>query len=151
MSNLKTNDYLYSFNKEFYSVDRVENDYNLNDRRLVNIHFYLDTKIDYYERRSLTLFEAIGTIGGIFEIFNIYIGILVGIYSQSSFKKSILRSLRHSKSKLLNKRKSSDEPKKEENKEDDIEESKRDKNNERSNWYRIAMLDQREEEDKERN
>jgi len=91
----------YSFQKpkkgEFYSIDRIQSD---NGIYLIHINFSIDTTVDAYQRESLTLFEAFGTLGGIFEIMHTCLGFVIGFYAQNSFKKSILKSIKSGKIEL---------------------------------------------------
>ena len=87
----------YSNNKdgEFYSVGIIQNDVAFfTDLVLIRIDFLLDPQINQFVGESVSLFEAFGTIGGIFEIFHISIGIFVGIHSQATFRQSILYALK---------------------------------------------------------
>ena len=80
---------------KFYSIDRSEIDSSLIPVELMYIaDFILDPLMNEYERKSLTLFEAFGTMGGIFEILNIIIASFTGIYAQYAFRHSLLKSLK---------------------------------------------------------
>ena len=65
----------------FYSYED-SNAYTLPpyENYLARIDIQLDAQIDRYERTVQTIFEAIGTIGGIYEILRIVIGTLVGLF-----------------------------------------------------------------------
>ena len=95
---------------EFYSIDRKEVDSTQTSTYLMYwADFVLDPLINEYERKSLTLFEAFGTIGGIFEILNIIIAIFTGIYAQYSFRYSLLKSLKKLKEEPLRSKESHEE------------------------------------------
>lgn len=84
-------------NGEFYSIDKKEVEFSTGSTyQLIQIDFIIDPKIDQYERSSLTFFEAFGTIGGVFEIIAILMGIFVGWFSKSAFRQSILNALKKS-------------------------------------------------------
>ena len=95
----------------FYSIDRNEIDSTLIPAYTIYwADFMLDPLMNEYERKSLTLFEAFGTIGGIFEILNIIIAFFTGIYAQHSFRHSLLKSLKKwQKEPLLSKDKDEEE------------------------------------------
>ena len=52
-----------------------------NGADFAHIYFNLDSQIDQYERTVQTIFEAIGTIGGNYEILRISIGLFLGTYT----------------------------------------------------------------------
>ena len=78
-------DSIFGFSNEqsgtFYSYEYSKSQtlssfYNI----LARIDIQLDAQIDRYERTVQTIFEAIGTIGGIYEILRIVTGAIVGIF-----------------------------------------------------------------------
>ena len=83
----------------FYSMEKTETDYSDNGLFPLKIRFALDPTVQIFNRESTTLFEVFGTIGGIFEIFNIISGMFVGVFAKYSFRKSILKSIRAFKDK----------------------------------------------------
>ena len=56
------------------------------DKNLLRVQIRLDAQIDRYERTVQTIFEAIGTIGGIYEILKIVTGTLVGIFIKNIYQ-----------------------------------------------------------------
>ena len=102
---------------EFYSIDRremdstyVDLDYSNNlSRVLLRIDFLLDPLITQFERQSLTLFEAFGTIGGIFEILRIITSLFTGFYAQYAFRRSLIKSLKRIKQKPVSSNESGEE------------------------------------------
>ena len=52
-----------------------------NGADFAHVYFNLDNQIDEYERTVQTIFEAIGTIGGNYEILRISIGLFLGTYT----------------------------------------------------------------------
>ena len=56
------------------------------DSYLLRADILLDAQIDRYERTVQTVFEAIGTIGGIYEILKIVTGTLVGILIKNIYQ-----------------------------------------------------------------
>ena len=55
---------------------------------LARIDIQLDAQVDRYERTVQTIFEAIGTIGGIYEILRIIIGTIVGIFVNKVYQQT---------------------------------------------------------------
>jgi len=103
-SEYELNEGWYTFGRSpregtFYSLDRTEIDIipSFGDGVFI-IDFHLDPLINQFQRDSLTFFEAFGTIGGIFEILNIIIGLFTGFYAQYAFRHSLLKSLKRIKS-----------------------------------------------------
>jgi len=92
---------------EFYSIDRREEDsiylnpshFNNTVNLLLGIDFFLEPLMNQFERRSLTLFEAFGTIGGIFEILRIITSLFTGFYAQYAFRRSLIKSIKKSKAR----------------------------------------------------
>ena len=56
--------------------------------------FKLDNQVDEYESSVQTIFEAIGTIGGIYEILRISFGLFVGIYTKKIYQHTVTNNLR---------------------------------------------------------
>ena len=66
----------------FYSlVDSRTIPVATNGGDFAHVYFNLDSQIDQYERTVQTIFEAIGTIGGNYEILRLSIGLFLGTYT----------------------------------------------------------------------
>ena len=65
------------------------------------INISLDNKIYQYKRRVLTIFEVTGFLGGIFEIFEVLFGFIIGTISSYSFKNQIVEELKESRADYL--------------------------------------------------
>ena len=61
----------------------------------------IDNQVDEYESSVQTIFEAIGTIGGIYEILKISLGLFVGIYTQKIYQHTVTTNLRPDDNILL--------------------------------------------------
>ena len=103
---------------EFYSVGRREIDSTYVDKDitidilsgiLISVDFLLDPLINQFERQSLTLFEAFGTIGGIFEIMRIITSFFTGFYAQYAFRRSLIKSLKRIKKEAFTSSESGEE------------------------------------------
>ena len=83
----------YTLNDDIFGLkdDKSRAFYSLVDSRTIpvaangldfaHVYFSLDNQIDEYERTVQTIFEAIGTIGGNYEILRISIGLFLGTYT----------------------------------------------------------------------
>ena len=54
----------------------------------------IDNQVDEYESSVQTIFEAIGTIGGIYEILKISLGLFVGIYTKKIYQHTVTTNVR---------------------------------------------------------
>ena len=83
----------YTLNDDIFGLkdDKSGVFYSLVDSRTIpvaangldfaHVYFSLDNQIDEYERTVQTIFEAIGTIGGNYEILRLSIGLFLGTYT----------------------------------------------------------------------
>ena len=79
----------------FYSLEKSKTiSISFDGRSFAQITIGMDNQVDEYESSVQTLFEAIGTIGGIYEIFKISFGLLVGIYTKKVYEQTIINSLK---------------------------------------------------------
>ena len=82
----------------FYNLGNAKNDFTSNaDFAMIQMDFLIDPQINQFIRKSTGLFEIFGTIGGIFEILQISVGIFISFYSRATFRQSILSALRKRK------------------------------------------------------
>ena len=54
----------------------------------------LDAQIDRYERTVQTAFEAIGTVGGIYEIIKLSIGLLIKTYNHKVYEYTTAKNIK---------------------------------------------------------
>ncbi|CAI2363186.1 unnamed protein product [Moneuplotes crassus] len=59
----------------------------------VTIYITQDSQIDQHRRKVLNFLEVTGIIGGIFEIFEVGFGIIIGLYSSYIFKRDLMNDI----------------------------------------------------------
>ncbi|CAI2361198.1 unnamed protein product [Moneuplotes crassus] len=59
----------------------------------VRVEISRDPQVDQHQRRVLNFLEVTGVLGGIFEIFELGFGVLLGLYSSLMFKRKIYKDL----------------------------------------------------------
>lgn len=82
-------------NLDLVRVNRVDKEFKNNGDTdsVISVRFVKDYHYDYYERQVFSILELFGNLGGIFEIFRILGGLLVGSIAQKIFNYSIICSL----------------------------------------------------------
>ncbi|CAI2363312.1 unnamed protein product [Moneuplotes crassus] len=60
----------------------------------IHVRIRRDSQIDQHRRRVLNFLEVTGILGGLFEVFEIGFGIIIGLYSSHMFKKSLYNDIR---------------------------------------------------------
>jgi len=63
----------------------------------LSIKISLSSQKVQYRRKVLTFFEVTGFLGGIFEIFEVTFGSIIGIISFYSFKRNIIKQIKEAK------------------------------------------------------
>ena len=99
----ETNDNYFQYSSDgkssdFVSVNRVDKelrDAGDSSSLVMSTRFVKDYNYDSYERQVFSAFELIGSLGGLFEIFTILGGALVGTFGNMLFNYSIIKSLYH--------------------------------------------------------
>ena len=85
----------------FYTIEKSDiMPVLFNDKDFAQITIGLDNQIDEYESSVQTIFEAIGTIGGLYEMLRISSGLLIGIYTKKVYQHTVTKNLRQDNSKL---------------------------------------------------
>ena len=80
--------------KEFFSVDRVENDVGSFDYEVVaQVGILLDPNRDTYKRTVFTILDLSGTLGGIFGLLSSAWGFIIGMISTQIMYSSVFRRL----------------------------------------------------------
>ena len=81
---------------KFYSFENsVTQLLHTDDLIKAQIEIVLDQQIDRYERTVQTLFEAIGTIGGIYEILRLSIGLIVKSYNYKVYEQATANAIKN--------------------------------------------------------
>ena len=82
-------------NKEFYSVERSEPDLTSinNYNEYLDFGLTIDSKEDSYERKVYSFLDLTGQIGGLYEIINIIVGMLVTFIASRLFILSIISQI----------------------------------------------------------
>ena len=79
----------------FYSYENPEFRFqNFASHTRAQILIQLDAQIDRYERTVQTLFGAIETVGGIYEIIKISIGLLIKAYNHKVYEYTTVKSIK---------------------------------------------------------
>lgn len=65
------------------------------------IRIEVDPVVNQYKRQVLTLLEVTGVLGGMFEIFEITCGIIIGLFSSMVFKNELTKELRNANDRAL--------------------------------------------------
>ena len=83
--------------KEFYSLETEKSDFTFsqsdNNYLYASILIQIDAREDTYERTVLSVFDFTGLIGGVFEILEIFGGMLVGFFANKLFMLLMLSNL----------------------------------------------------------
>ncbi|CAI2387583.1 unnamed protein product [Moneuplotes crassus] len=98
--------------KEFKSVDTDSYNYERVGEHLATfytIDFSLGEKTNQYGRRVLNFLEVTGVVGGLFEILDIFVGIIIGYLYTYSLKREITKDLVKADNKIQDLQKSIDE------------------------------------------
>lgn len=76
---------------ENFTTSEVGLVYNQNrdDKGFIKIYFVASDTIVQYRRKVMDFFEVTGIIGGIFEIFDLFFGLLIGICLSKNFKSNL--------------------------------------------------------------
>ena len=85
-------------NHNYVSVDRVDKEIrNAGNQSnvVMSVKFIKDYNYDSHERQVFSVLELIGSLGGLFEIFTLVGGLLVGIVAKMLFNYSMIQSLYH--------------------------------------------------------
>ena len=83
-----------SSNKQFFSVDRINNDLGSYDTSSVaEVGIFLDPNRDSYQRTVFTILDLFGTVGGIFGLLTAACGFVVGVISTQIMLSSVFRRL----------------------------------------------------------
>jgi hypothetical protein len=78
----------------YYDVERVSNSYgDLSDRWFGRLSVKMSNKVNQMERHVYTFFDLIGTIGGFYGLFDIFLGIILGYLGAKMYKHSLLNSI----------------------------------------------------------
>ena len=81
--------------KQFYSVETIRPDFSTHNAGLVyaNILLRMEAREDSYERTVFSIFDFTGLVGGVFEIFEVTGGIIVGLFAYKLYMFSMLSNL----------------------------------------------------------
>lgn len=81
--------------KEFYNVDKADFDVEEDISNLFYARFTLrmESREDTYERTVFSVFDFTGLIGGVFEIFEVIGGIIVGYFARKIILFSMISNL----------------------------------------------------------
>ncbi|CAI2361122.1 unnamed protein product [Moneuplotes crassus] len=60
---------------------------------LIRIEIVRDSQVDQHRRRVLNFLEVTGILGGIFELFEVCFGVLIGFYSSFMFRRKIYKDI----------------------------------------------------------
>ena len=85
-------------NHKYVSVDRVDKEIrNAGNQSnvIMSVKFIKDYNYDSIELQVFSVLELIGSLGGLFEIFTLVGGLLVGIVAKMLFNYSMIQSLYH--------------------------------------------------------
>ena len=81
-------------NKQFFSVDRINNDLGSYDTSSVaEVNIFLDPNRDSYQRTVFTILDLFGKVGGIFGLLTAACGFVVGVISKQIMLSSVFRRL----------------------------------------------------------
>ncbi|CAI2387633.1 unnamed protein product [Moneuplotes crassus] len=93
--------------REFNSVETnpehviLSADYDPYTSSRFNFRFQLSEEINQYGRRVTNFLEVTGTIGGLFEILDIIVGIIIGYFYSKSLKKQIGQDLYKANKRII--------------------------------------------------
>ena len=81
--------------REFYSAENFKSDFDLDSSELfyARMQIRMEAREDTYERTVFSVFDYTGLIGGVFEIFEVVGGFVVGYFSKKWFMFCMLSSL----------------------------------------------------------
>ena len=79
--------------KQFFSIDRVQNDSALDEVYIFNGNIFMDPNRDLYQRSVFTILDLFGTIGGIYGLLVSACGFMIGFISTQVMLSSIFRRL----------------------------------------------------------
>ena len=82
-------------NKEFYNAENTKTDFDLDPTNMIyaRMSIRMEAREDTYERTKFSIFDYTGLIGGVFEIFEVFGGIIVGFFTKKWFMFWILSNL----------------------------------------------------------
>ena len=86
--------------KEFFSIDRVQNDGTNHNSYIFNAAILMDPNRDLYQRTVFSILDLFGTIGGIFGLLTSVCGLVIGMISVQVMLSSILKRLYYVHSQL---------------------------------------------------
>ena len=88
--------------KEFYSTEKTKDDFDFDpDNNLyAKISIRMEAREDTYERTVFSVFDYTGLIGGVFEIFEVLGGFVVGYFTKNWFMFCIISSLYQIQNKI---------------------------------------------------
>ena len=88
--------------KEFYSAENTKNDFDLDptDNLYAKLTIRMEAREDTYERTVFSVFDYTGLIGGVFEIFEVLGGFVVGYFTKNWFMFCIISSLYQIQNKI---------------------------------------------------
>ena len=81
--------------KEFYSAENTKTDFDFdpNGYLYLKMAIRMEAREDTYERTVFSVFDYTGLIGGVFEIFEVFGGLIVGYFIKNWFMFDILSNL----------------------------------------------------------
>ena len=84
-----------SINKQFFSVDRVTNDFAIYPitRAPLSVSIFMDPDRDFYQRTVFSILDLFGTIGGIFGLLTSTCRFFIGFISTQIMLSSVFRRL----------------------------------------------------------
>ena len=80
--------YFYSYTKT--SKDERDIIFDQSEKNLLIMNIMVDKQEDFYERSYYSFWDFIGQLGGIYEIFHITIGFVVGYYNSMMMSRALL-------------------------------------------------------------
>ena len=76
----------YSKTGHFYSIDEQRQDFeHFKNNNYAEINLRMSTKHAFYETNICTIFDFIGQLGGMFEIFEVLGKLIIGYYTNKMF------------------------------------------------------------------
>ena len=82
-----------SIEREFFNVERVQNDSIMDNENIVDGKIYMDPNRDFYQRSVFSILDLFGLIGGIFGLLTSTWGLAVGIISAQIMLSSVFKRL----------------------------------------------------------
>ena len=79
--------------REFFSVERVQNDSTIDNESIFNGSIFIDPNRDFYQRIVFKILDLFGTIGGIFGLLTSAWGFIIEIISVQVMLSSVFRRL----------------------------------------------------------